>query len=447
MNSNKLKQFKETAVKIKHPTVAADFTAYTSEAQKSFSSDYTNYVKSVETVERVIRLIANIMSLTKFKIYKEDNNGDLKPLKVKNVDLMFPNEIDTHIDFKRKLAVSIFSQGAGVIVAESNKGITNFYTLDVGRISIESKGKNLIDEFTYTAESGEKIIYKAKDVIYINDSVDPSNLLYSLSRLQALNDVVLIQAGIVARTKEFAAGNAKESMIISTETPMSPDTQGKIKTAFDTFMASSSSSSLFLNTKLDTKLVSSSMSGADMLAFFKEVNDMIISSFNLPAYLLGEESKSGSSSEQVLYGLRIWFTTNLLPIIRNIELHFTKYFRNILGIKQCVVKLDLSDIDILDDFIEMKTDRALKLSKGGLISVNEARTMIELEPLAADSASLHFMPAFLLGSAPVTLENFTQEVERLLQGTNTNPGALPSGSSGGADNTNVITDSRGGAQA
>jgi phage portal protein BeeE len=254
-----------------------------------------------------------------------------------------------------------------------------------------------------------------------------------------------MQAGIVARTKEFASGNAKESMIVSTETPMSADTQGKIKTAFDTFMKSSSSTSLFLNTKLDTKLVSSAMTGADMLAFFKEVNQVIINSFNLPPHLLGDLSRGGANKDsETLYAIRIWFTTNLLPVLRNIELHFTRYFRLQLGLKQAVVKFDLSDIDILDDFIEMKTDRAIKLSKAGLMSVNEARELVELKPLDDDSANLHFMPAYLLGSAPVSLENFSTEVERLLQDTaNTEP--LPSGSSGDEDNTSVITDSRGGA--
>jgi len=442
---SKLTQFKQAQVGIKHPTVKEDITAYASESQKSFNILYNQYVQSVETVERVIRLIANITSLTQFKIYKEDTKGELVPLKVKNVDMMFPNEVDTHVDFKRKLAVSIFTQGAGIVVAESSKGMTNFYVLDIARVSMESNGKNLIDEFVYKAENGAEIRYKAKDVIYVNDSVDPSNLIYSLSRLKPLNDVIQMQAGIVARTKEFAAGNAKESMIVSTETPMSADTQGKIKTAFDTFMKSSSSTSLFLNTKLDTKLVSSAMSGADMLAFFKEVNQVIINSFNLPPHLLGDLSKSGANkSDEVLYALRIWFTTNLLPVIRNIELHFTRYFRLQLGLKQAVVKLDLSDIDILDDFIEMKTDRAIKLSKAGLMSVNEARALIELPRIDVPSADLHFMPAYLLGSAPVSLENFTTEVERLLQGAATAE-PLPTGNSGDEDNTNVITDSRGGA--
>lgn len=430
----------------KHPTIKADYTAYTSGSNKTFSSAYNNYVTSIETIERAIRVIANVVSLAKMGVYKEDTSGELKPLKVKNVDLMFPNEVDSYIDFQRKLAVQIFVQGAAVVVAESNKGMTNFYVLDAAKITIESDGKNLIDRFKYTAESGEEIFYKAKDVIYINDSINPANLLYSLTRLQALNDVVQMQAGIVNRTKEYAQGAAKESAIVSTDTPLGKDTQLKIKDAFDTFMRSTTSSTLFLNTKVDVKQLSTAMSVSEMLEFFTRINKIMLDQFNLPPALLGDYSASGANkNEELLYSLRVWFATNLLPVMKNIELHFTKYFRNVLGLKNAVLKFNYNDIDILEDFIDTKVDRAIRLSKAGLISINEARLLAEYKELDYEAARYHFLPAYLLGSAPVSVENFDAEVERLLQGVS-NDSTLPAGNSGDEDNENIITGSRGGAQ-
>lgn len=441
------KQLQDKNVVLKHPTIASDVIAYTSGSGKTFTTDYNTYIGSVETIERAIRVIANVVSLCKYKIYKEDTKGELKPLTVKNVDLEFINEIDSYVDFNRKLAVSIFSQGAGVVVAETNKGMTNFYTLDVATVEIESDGKNLIDRFIYVAKDGNRLEYKAKDVIYINNSIDPSNLLYSLSSLKALNDVVQIQAGIVSRVKEYAQGAAKESAIVASETPMSADNQAKIKTAFDNFMKSTSSTTLFLNTKLDVKQLSNSMTGSEMLEFFTTVNQIMLNQFNIPPHLIGDLSKQGANkSDEVLYSLQIWFTTNIKPVLTNIELQFTKYFRNVLGIKNARIKFDTTEIDIIEDFIDKKTDRSIKLSKAGIISVNEARAMTELKPITAASADYHFMPAYLLGSAPVSIENFDAEVERMLQGvsaTGTTP-ALPAGNSGGADNTNVQTGARGG---
>lgn len=431
---------------IKHPTIENDVIAYSSGSGKTFSTTYTSFVTSVETIERAIRLVSNIMSLCKYKVYKE-NKDELKPMTVKNIDLEFPNEVDSYVDFNRKLAVSIFTQGAGVIVAETNKGMTNFYILDPAAIEIESDGKNLIDRFVYVAKDGNRITYKAKDVIYINNSIDPSNLIYSLSSLQALNDVVQIQAGLVGRIKEYAQGAAKESAIVSAEAPMSKDNQDKLKAAFDKFMASTSSTTLLLNTKLDVKQLSNSMNVGEMLSFFTTVNNIMLSQYNIPPHLLGDLSRQGANkSDEVLYALKIWFTTNLRPVLTNVELQFTRYFRNILGLKNARVKFDINEIDILDDFIERKTDRAIKLSKAGLVSVNEARNMVEISSVNAPAADLHFMPAYLLGSAPVSIENFDTEVERLLQGVNTTASALPAGNAGDVDNTNVVTDSRGGPQ-
>lgn len=437
----------------KQPTIKNDFIAYTSGANKSFDATFNTYLQQVETIERAIRVISNIVSMCSFKTYKEDNKGNLKPAQVKNVDLTFMNETDTHIDFKRKMATSLFAQGASIIIAEKNtdksfsQSDINFYAYDPAAFKIETDGSKLISKFIYVAKDGTEVPYTPDQIIYINDSIDPTNLLYSLSRLKALNDVISIQAAIVAKTLEFAQGGAKESVIVSSQEPLGDKAQRAIKTAFDTFTASTSSKTMFINTGLKVDKLSNSMTGSEMLDFFKTVNQVILDQFNLPPALLGDYSNAGANkNEELLYSLRVWFTTMLKPILANVGLQFTKYFRAQLGLKGITVKLDFSDIDILDDFIDAKVDRAIKLHKEGLCSLNEARELAELPPIDAEAADLHFFPAFLLGSAPVSVENFTTEVERMLQASGNGASTLPAGNAGGADNTSVTTNSRGGKQ-
>lgn len=433
---------------VKHPTLAADFSAYASGANKTFEATYNDYLKTVETIDRAIRIHANIFSLMKLNIFKEDNKGVLSELKVKNFDKRYPNEIDTIVDFTRKLAVSVYSQGAGLVVGETKAGMLNLYTIDIANVKIESTKSEMIKSFIYTGKDGSEIPYKPTDCIYINDSIDPSSLTYSLSRLKSLNDVIQIQAGIVAKTKEMSAGAAKDSFIVSAENPMSKDNQKVIKQAFDTFMTSAGASSLFLNSKLNYHQVGNSMSATEMLSFFTAVNKLMLDHYNLPPAILGDYSASGANkNEELIYSLRVWFTTMVRPVIHNIELGFTRYFRNTLGLKNAVVKFDLTDLDILDDPIDIKVDRALKMHKAGLMSFNEARSLCELPPLDVDSANLHFLPQYLTGSAPISVENFDSEVERLLQGVNNTASVSDaSGNAGGADNTNVTSGSRGGQQ-
>lgn len=434
-----------TVVK-KHPTIGSDFVAYESGGDKTFDATFNEYVQSIETIERAIRLHANVISLAKMRIYREGTKGELKPLKVKNVDFMFPNETDTSVDFWRKIAVQVYSQGASMVIGESSKGKNNFYSVDVAKMEILSDGKKLISGYEYTGEDGQITQFKPKDVIYINDSVDPSNLLYSLSRLTPLNDVVQIQAGIVAKVKEHAAGAAKDSAIVSAKSPISPDNQAKIKTAFDSFMSATATSTMFINSELDVHQFNNQMSGTDMLSFFTKVNQMMLDQFNMPPALLGDYSASGANkNEELLFSLRVWFTTMVKPVLTNIEMQFSRYFRETLGLKNAVCIFDLDDIDILDDFIELKVDRAIKLHKSGLMSFNEARELAELEPLDDESADWHFLPQFLTGSAPISLENYDEGIERLLQ--NSGPKgdeSTPAGNSGDEDNTNVEDGTRGG---
>ena len=433
----------------KQPTIKNDFIAYTAGANNTFDSDIQSYIQQVETIERAVRVISNVMSLCNFKTYKESGKGTIKPVTIKNVDLMFLNETDTHIDFKRKMASSLFTQGASIIIAEKNtdkysQADMNFYAYDPSKFDIESDGSKLITSFIYKAEDGTNIVYRPEDIIYINDSIDPTNLLYSLSRLQALNDVIQIQAGIVAKTKEFTQGGAKDSAIISAKDPIGEKQQKVIKQAFDQFMSSTSSKTMLINTDLTVTKMTNAMTGTEMLAFFKEINQVILDQFNLPPALLGDYSTAGANkNEELLFSLRVWFTSMLKPILENIGLQFTRYFRNILGLKGIIVKLDYSEIDILDDFIDAKVDRAIKLHKEGLCSLNEARELAELPRLEVPAADLHFFPAFLLGSAPVSVENFDKEVERMLQGAQTSTQLL-AGNAGGSDNTSVVDDTRGG---
>ena len=444
---NNLTESFKVLVGLKHPTLKGDAASYADGANKTFDSVYNEYIQSVETIDRVIRVHANVLSLLKPKVYKTDSKGKLTPLTVKNMDFNFINEVDTRVDFLRKLGVSLYSQGAGIIVGESTKGKVNLYTINVANVKINTSSSKLIESFVYTAGDGNELEYKPKDVIYINDSIDPSNLTYSLSRLKSLNDVIQIQAGIVTKVKDSIQGGAKDSFIISAKDPMSKDTQSAIKAGFDAFMKSTASSTLLINSDLNFKTVGNSMTGAEMLNFFTKVNQMMIEHYNIPPALIGDYATAGANkNEELLYSLRVWFTTMVKPVITNIELNFTRYLVDTLGIKNAVFVLDTSDVDILEDPIDSKVDRAIKLHKAGLMSFNEARKVCELEELKDDSANLHFLPQYLTGSAPISVENFTAEVERFLQGSTSSTDTTATGSSGGEDNTNIITESRGGTQ-
>lgn len=442
------------SIRGKHPTIKYDATAYASGAQKTFDVKFSDYIKSVETIDLAIRTIANVISLCDMNLVKTDNKGESKPANVKNVDLVFPNEVDSSVDFLRKLAVNLFSQGAGLIITEEGKRgklpgkMMNFYNIDVSRVAAESNGKALISEFIYTSEAGDEVRYKADQCIYINDSINVNNLLYSLSRLQSLNDVVLMQAGIVAQTKELLSGGAKSASIISADAPISDRNMKKIKVEFDTFMNSATASSMFMNVPLNVTKIGNSMTGAEMLSTMTHLNDMMIEHFAIPPYLLGRYKSGANRSTEITYANRIFFTMQIKPVLKNIEMQFTRFLREQLGLKNISMVFTYDDLDILKLPYEEQTKVILEQLKGGATSLNEAREAMELPRLEEDAANNIYMPAYLLGNAPVSYNNYDDDLERMLNLNQSGTGGedLPGGNAGGSDNTNVETGSRGGPQ-
>jgi len=439
-------------IRKKHPTIAADATAYASGANKTFSSDFNTLVRSVETIDLAIRTIANIISLCDIKVYKEDTKGNLKPAKVKNMDFEFPNETDSSVDFLRKLATTIFTQGAGLIITEEGKRgkapgkMVNLYSMDTAKVEAISDGKRLISQFKYTSESGQELLFNADDCIYINDSIDPSNLLYSLSRLKSLNDVVLMQAGIVNMSKEMLTGGAKDSAIISSDAPISDRNMKRIKTEFDAFMKSASSSSLFMNTPLNVTKIGNSMSGTEMLHLLTYVNNMMIEHYAIPPYLLGRYQSGANRNTEITYANRIFFSMQIRPVLKNIEKQITRFMREQLTLKNLKIVFEFDDLDILKLPYEEEVDVTLKQLKAGSITLNEARDKMGYLNISSDASDKVFMPAYLLGNAPVSYNDYDTDLERLLNleqaGAATGP--LPPGNAGGSDNQNVVTGSNGG---
>lgn len=449
-------------IRIKHPTIEQDAVAYASGGNNTYSADYTDYVRSIETIDLAIRTISNIISLCKMEFVKTDAKGKQTITNVKNMDLVFPNETDSSVDFLRKLSVNIFSQGAGLIVTEEGKRgklpgkMVNLYALDVAKITAESDGKKLISEFIYASESGTDIRYKSEDCIYINDSIDVSNLLYSLTRLKSLNDVILMQAGIVKQTKEMLSGGAKTASIISSDTPISDRNMKKIKTEFNAFMDSATSSSLFMNVPLNVTKIGNNLTGSEMLALLKTINEMMLEHYAIPPYLIGRYGGGANHNTEITYSNRIFFNLQIKPVLMNIELQITRFLREQLGLKNISLRFNYEELDILKLPFEEQVDVALKQLKGGSISLNEARELMDLPELTGiEAADNVYMPAYLLGNAPVSYNNYDADLERMLNegqagvvdgedNTDTGDDTLPAGNAGGDDNENVETGSTGG---
>jgi len=433
------------SIATKTPTVKQDYVAYAQGANSEYDSTYTDYVESVEALDKAIRIIANIASMAKIETFSELSTGKLKPMKVKNIDFAYnTNDQDSQHDLLSMVFGSIFTQGAAIVLTEDNKAtrFKNFFSYDVSRFKVYAKENNLFDSFVYSSEGGQELIYKPTDLIYIAPRISSSNLIYAVSRLKALNDMLLLQSNIMRQSNEYYASGGKKSAIISPKEPMGIEKAGQLKTAFDSFLQTPATKTLFINTEVDVKEISSAQSPREIMEALKAINGLLIEQFGLPPYLYGDFSGYVNDAA-VITACRLFFQIQMMPVFRSVEYQFTRYFRNTLKIKGAVVKLNFEDIEILKDDLKVKTDRAQGLLKQGIISFNEARGMCELPLLPDEAANLNYLPAYLTGQYPVSIQNYASDMDKLFV-TNGLDTPTPDVAAGGADNENVVTGSTGG---
>lgn len=432
--------FKKTTTK--NPTIKEDAIAYSSGAGKTFTDTYNDYLNSVETLDKAVRICANVASMAKLEVLK-DVSGELKPLKVKNVDFEFNiNEIDGQSDFLRKTFSSMFTQGASITLAQKSKqtGFIGFYPYNPASFTINASESAVIDEFVYTSEGGSEVTFKPQDVIYVNSTVDITNLVYPVSRLAALNDLMTLQANIMLQTTDFYAAGSKDSAIVSPKEPMSASNARLLKATFDEFIQSRQTRTLFLNTEVDVQSVSNSETPTAIMDSLTKINDIIVESFGIPEYLYG--SYAGYVNDgAVKTAARLFFEVQLKPLFISFEHQMTRYFRNTLKLKNAVIKFNFDDIEILHDSLETKVDLAGKMLKMGMISLNESREMVELEPLDTEEANKHWLPAYLVSSRPVAIEDYADLLEAGFFDENTDMAGDADGisGSGGEDNEAELT--------
>lgn len=432
----KLKNLLKRNTTKQFPTTQQDFIAYTAGAKATFKANYNTYVSSVEALERAIRVYSNVAAMANMKVYK-DLNGELKPLKIKNIDLEFNiNELDSQSEFIRKVFTSIVVHGAAFVIAsqDSKSGLIMFYSYDPTRFKINAKENNIIESYSYSSEGGAEVTFKPEEVIYISENINTGNILYPISRLSALQDLLELQANMMKQQKDYYSAGGKSSVVISPKEPISAEKAKELKGTFDTFIQTTAVKAMFLNTDVDVETVSNAQTPNQIMEALTSINTQIVKSFGIPEYLLGDY-RGYVSDAAVQTASRIFFQVQLKPIFKAIEHGFTKYLRNTLMIKNATIKFDYKDVEILEDNLQVKVDLAEKLFKLGALSINELRAAAEMLPLPDESANYHHLPAFLQSGNPVAIENYDAAIAalRATEGT-TN---IPNGSSGGADNQPV----------
>jgi len=128
--------------------------------------------------------------------------------------------------------------------------------------------------------------------------------------------------------------------------------------------------------------------------------DRVLMAFKVDKALLGMSNGSSANIKEI----KINFLNNVIrPLIYQLlgvfETHFKRVFKN----ENIRVKSDYSNIPEVVDSIQQKIDYVAKAQANGILSVNESRNLLNLTPIKDKYADERFLPSFMLGTQPITL--------------------------------------------
>lgn len=311
---------------------------------------------------------------------------------------------------------SLITYGSALVVPEEStaprrQGLVDFWVFDPNRFIIQTGKKTSIEQFELTMGDGSKFYVKKDDTIYMPISYDPANYMYGVARLKAMNDTIKLYLNQMRFANDHSSKGGKKSGIVSFENPLAPEAIQDIEKVVKTFLNKQETALLMLDQKFKLDLVSDGASIQDVLKFLTYTNDTIMQHYALPPFLRGVY-ESSLTDKVTRHGAILFFETMLKPIFTVIEQHFTVYFRDVLGIKNCIVKFDYTGIGILEADRSELIDQEMKLLSNGVHSINEVRQTLGDDILEAEAANYHHLAQFVTGSKPISLENWDADVSR-----------------------------------
>lgn len=431
-----IKSYKRSPPIRKHPTFGSgDELSYAQGSSKpSAIQNISTYQNSVERLDTAIRTIADVASKAKLEFFKEDSKGKLTKTKVKNVDTLFLNDYQDFVAFNKTMMATLLRSSSLLIVPEKSKdpdrtGLIDFYALDNNKWYLEAtKGNTTISHFVYRTSDGNELKYPYKDVMYIVNSYDVTNPLYGVPKITSLNRIIQMELSSTAFAQNYTAQGGKKSIVAGYTEWLSEDNREKIKTEISNYLSSPEARLLLLNAEnLKLQTTSDGLNTAQIIELMTMINNSIMESFRLPPALLGKDH-NGLNTEILKISARVFYEITISPLLTSVEAHFTRYFRNVLGLKNLVVKFNTENIKIFEDSVRDTVELTVEKLKYGIITPNESRVLTGHEPLDVDAMDEVYPPAFVIGSGGVSY----QELESV--GSSDIPDEVPSGD-GGANNT------------
>jgi HK97 family phage portal protein len=354
------------------------------EASREPIYQYERAYEELEIVNRAVNMIVDDTAEIPTKVGEpiKGMGGVVKGIKRSRVDLLLnkePNPFQDINTFRRNLIIDMIIDGNIFIYFDG----AHLYHLPADDMFIHSSNSTYVEKYTYK----EKVDYSPSEIIHIKE-----NSFYSIYRgvprlSPALRTIQLMMSmrkfqdnffkngavpGLVLKSPNTLSEKIKERMLMSWQSRYKPDAGGRRPLILDGGIEIDSISNV-------------NFKELDFQSAILENEKIILKALGVPPILLD----SGNNAN-IRPNMRLYYLETILPIVRKLNFGLERFF----GFE---LNEDVTNIPALQPELRDQSQYFASLVNTGIISVNEARTILGYEAMEGHNELR--VPANIAGSA------------------------------------------------
>ena len=338
-------------------------------------------------VNAAIREIATSAALPKYRLMAE--TGDEDEVVVTNTDaarvLYDPNEQQCQADFVELLTVYLMVTGNAYAMRERNASgrIVSLRLLRPDRVEVKIGRDGRVAYYEYTIE-GVRYDLLADDVAHIK-LPNPYDDVYGLSPLQVASKYVNLDTATVTFLRSYFANAGVPAGILKVNRRL--NSQAEADSARAKWRSSFSGNKgwhglAVLDEDASYQQVAPNLKEMDTSTMTRVTETRICAVFGVPPILLGLEAGLEASTYSNYEQARSAFWDETVsPLVRRIE----KFLQRALEVSEREpgneVEADYSEVPAYEDDHDAESARVVAQYGAGIITLNEARAALGLDPL------------------------------------------------------------------
>jgi HK97 family phage portal protein len=331
-----------------------------------------------------------------------------------------PNPFVSGDEFAESLLLSYIITGDAYVEVIGSKEVVELTVLASQSMSIQKdSSKGIISEYMYTPSNGTSINYKynAKEKGYFakngNELINlknynpyyPSNNGYGLSYIEPIRAEISQYLLSSLHNESLLKNGARPDMMLtfkgSDNANITTETEDEIKNMLreNVTGASNAGRSVFLNGDFDLKQLSMAIKDMDFPQLREQISTIIYNNFNIPLPMVKASNMTLANMDVAKLNL---YDNAIIPFVDIVRFFLgTNLLKRYSDGDRYVLTYDESEIPELRP---RKADNIEKLSKSGVLTVNEMRSLLGYESIPGGDSL--YQPATLV---PVGTDTFTED--------------------------------------